>query len=200
MTPRVTAPQPSAITVTRGPMVRVERGYREDPAPREVATSLSITRRWSGGPLLGRGVAFLALLGGLFGGLAWFVGDRFFTFMLGVIGAIASLPVGYYTLAELLNRTEIAIDAESLAVTHRPVRVAGTAPVRLVLASIERIDVRPVQAGRANALVGYSLWARVRGRDVALVERPIPIEDARFLEQTLTAHLDDADERPGVDV
>jgi len=200
---RVTVPRPASIVVTVGPPQRVEparSGYRDDAHPVEQPSSLTLTRRWAHGPVLGRGVFFVVSTALVGGGVVWLADDRFFTFFLGTICALALLPALYSVLAEVLNRTEIVIADGQLRVTNGPLPVSGAGRVTLDAASITQIFVRRRVWGRQDAYVGYTLWARAAGRDVELIGRTVPLQDARYLEQTIEAHLGIDDDRTIGDV
>ena len=67
-------------------------GYRDDVHPDRTPSSLTLTRRWAHGPLLGR-VAFFGVSTALVsGGGGWLTDDRFYTFVLGTTSGLPLLP------------------------------------------------------------------------------------------------------------
>ncbi len=201
--PRVTVPRPRSIEVVFGAPVRVadgSAGYRDGAPPLEVPASVTMTRRWAHGPVLRRGVFFVLSTALVFAWLVWLADDPSFTVFFATVGGLCLAPALYYVAAEALNWTAVVVGREALHVSHGPLPVAGARPVTLSVPSLTQVFVRRRVWGRGDAFVGYTLWARAAEQDVELVGRPMPLQDARFLEQTIEVHLGIEDDRPMGDV
>jgi hypothetical protein len=126
------------------------------------------------------------------------------TAMLGVVGAalangeietlvfctfhmLAGVGVTYFTLAMAVNRTTLALDGETLTVTHGPLPWFGDR-------AVARSDVRQVYVMEDRGSKGsrtYSVHVRVDpGHPVQLVRGLSTAERARFLEEWIERRLD----------
>jgi hypothetical protein len=100
--------------------------------------------------------------------------------------ALFGLGLTYWALAQLLNRTVVSLQGESLAVRFRPLPWRGA--VTIPAAAIEQLCVRERAAYYIHnvPVPGFSVMAIVRGGDEVLVVRNLPLAaQARYLEWVL---------------
>ena len=157
---------------------------------------LTIVRRWVGPAFLV--LAFFCLVWNVllvvWSVLAFREGTPVLYKVGAVLQALAGIGITYLTMAGLLNKTNISMDAERLTVRHGPIPWPGSCEVNIV--EVERVDCRERairgRRGGREITVGYryAVFAYTRdGRAVKLVSHLTVRDQAQFIQEQIESRL-----------
>lgn len=163
-------------------------------------STLVLTRQWRGW-----GTAFPVIFAGfwnLFVGVFWVAilsgnmkvsgGDDLPLPLLMMPHTLVGLGTGYWALCSLLNTTTLRADAAALSVRHAPLPWLGST-------SIPRDQVRQLYVSRSSVRVNHQATFNLCVLDAAkvghtLIGRGRSLQEQRWLEQRIEAHLGIRDE------
>lgn len=177
-------PLPPHVVVHREPGVPEAAGdpYR---SPGAVRDDLLVEIAWRSGlraGTVGFAVLWWVVLAVIYAGVMALDAPWYFALVLMVFAA-AGFGIFYSILAQVFNRTRVALRGEVLTVHSGPLPWRGE--VSIPAAGIEQLYVREGVAYEINEVPvpGYSVIALVRGAGEAVIVRNLPEADqARYLE------------------